>query len=819
MRVAVDFRVVSTEAALRGMGRYTQQQVFEALRADPDLEVFLIVPNRIDPRRCLHDWLAMPRVHPIWLDGAAEGTTPETLLDYEGILQYSHRLQATLQDIGTDVFHNATPFVEYGPNYSALTRVPVVATCYDMIPMIFPKDYFESNVGRDSYYRLLRNVRTASRVAAISRSAATDLHLYTGYPADRIDIAYPFVDASFRPGRVDDERRAAARGALRGVRPDLPKRFMLSVTGIHRSKNAGFLIDSFAAAQRCRGWPGLPLVVVLPAAWTVDVFHKKFGQPEDTIILADVPEEVLRDLYLVAEFVFYPSLYEGFGYPVAEAMHCGAAVVAVKSSSIPEIAGDAAWLIGPNDREAGAAAIMRLATDQHERNRLRAAASSQAAAFGDPTRLGAATLACWRAAAATGGAPARTRIALWSSMPPLDCGIADYTAELGDALAATHEVDVYTDGSYTPSPRAAPNIHFRHVSDFDSAEPGLIDSIFQLQAREYQAFLYPEIIAHGGTIMLHDISLGAGFYVLARQLRRYSEFERHMLAVEGQEAVRDLGAALARSGGVLGEQALKDVFGRHRLLRWAVGGGNRVLTHTDALARELLRHYPEARVRVVRQGYGDRLPLARHLPLALWRQRLGVGAAALVVGVFGIVGRNKRIEHAISAFERLWKKYPSSVLVIVGRTYDFAYGEALKKQIDASPASARIVISDYAPPDVFHALMALCDVLVNLRWPPLGGLSAVLLRGLVAGKPVIVSDIPDWRDAGGEACLRVAPDDAEVETIAGHLLRLAEDPGERARLGRVARAWFLKEATLDVMVADHLTGGRPPTVVQKEGHL
>src|SRR5205823_2231793 len=111
-------------------------------------------------------------------------------------------------------------------------------------------------------------LRTATRVAAISRSAATDCHLYTGYPADQIDVAYPFVEKVFRLGAVDAGRRDVARQALCASLPELPERFILSVTGIHRSKNTGFLLDCFAQARRRQGWTGLPLVIVLPAAWT-----------------------------------------------------------------------------------------------------------------------------------------------------------------------------------------------------------------------------------------------------------------------------------------------------------------------------------------------------------------------------------------------------------------------------------------------------------------------------------------------------------------------------------------------------------------------
>jgi hypothetical protein len=84
MRVAVDCRVLGTGAALRGMGRYTQQQVFEALRIDPNLEVFLLIRDKLNPDRCLHDWQSIPRAHVIWVDEGGEGAAPGTLLIMNG---------------------------------------------------------------------------------------------------------------------------------------------------------------------------------------------------------------------------------------------------------------------------------------------------------------------------------------------------------------------------------------------------------------------------------------------------------------------------------------------------------------------------------------------------------------------------------------------------------------------------------------------------------------------------------------------------------------------------------------------------------------
>lgn len=83
MRVAVDFKVMATDAALRGMGRFTQQKIFQALSTDPTLELLLVLQNPLDPSKCLYDWQAMDRVHPIWLEPSLGAKAPEARHEHE----------------------------------------------------------------------------------------------------------------------------------------------------------------------------------------------------------------------------------------------------------------------------------------------------------------------------------------------------------------------------------------------------------------------------------------------------------------------------------------------------------------------------------------------------------------------------------------------------------------------------------------------------------------------------------------------------------------------------------------------------------------
>ncbi|MGD0579375.1 MAG: glycosyltransferase family 1 protein [Bryobacteraceae bacterium] len=619
MRVAVDFKVVSTEAAMRGMGRYTQQQIREVLSQDPHLELFLFMHGPVPPQNALFDWGLFPNVHtiPVTVDGHDLNYTK--MPDFGTILAYSHRIQQLLRRLEVDVFHNTVPFMY--PYYSAITVCPVVTTFYDSIPLIFPSDYFVSRDQRLNYLRAMENVTDSARVVAISQSAASDLHLYTGYSPANTHIAYPLIDSTFR--HIEDERilQSPIEGRDANSRVDsqrLPERFILSVTGIHRAKNVSVLLDAFKKASRELGedWG---LIIVLPSDYAQTTFTDRFGSPPGVITLRDVSEEGLCLLYNKATMVAQPSTYEGFGYPVAEAMSCGAAVIATDTSSIPEVAGDAAILVSPSDARPLAAAMILLARHPELRSELKRRALRRSKNFSDPRPLGAVTLEAYRGAAGDSGrnalgqpaAPAlvRPRVAVWSSMPPLDCGVADYTSELVDALSQTHDVSVYVDGTYATTPPRAPHVRFRHPRDCTiDKEPA--PNIFQVGARTYQEFMYPYIRKHGGTMVLHDLAMALGFYWLAKSSGSMNEFEDEIVWPEGLHALEAY-ARLDLNLTLPPREVQERFFLHHKMLQWLIGRSDRILVHTEPLRRKLLSEYPSANPGVVRMGVVDTTPMQR----------------------------------------------------------------------------------------------------------------------------------------------------------------------------------------------------------------
>jgi glycosyltransferase involved in cell wall biosynthesis len=268
------------------------------------------------------------------------------------------RAARALESLRPDVAHFTNGMIPIG------SPVATVVTVHDMSLRLYPNCH---PLRRLVLNRPLMHVaiRRASSIVTVSNSARRDLLRLHRVAPDRVSVVHEAASPVFRPisdrARLDDIR----------ARYGLPRSFVLYVGTIEPRKNLLRLMAAFASARKA----GIPqhLVCVGPYGWSSrDLAGRieRLGIQDVVHFTGYVPFEDLPAIYNLGDFFAFPSLYEGFGLPVVEAMASGVAVLTSNTSSLGEIAGDAAETIDPTSTDAITDAIVRLATDRELRRDL-----------------------------------------------------------------------------------------------------------------------------------------------------------------------------------------------------------------------------------------------------------------------------------------------------------------------------------------------------------------------------------------------------------------------------------------------------------------
>lgn len=364
MRIGIDYTSAVRQRA--GIGRYTRSLIHALAQEDAKNRYVLLVPS--NPR----DWAAEQG----WTKEPPPGQRPSQPSG-DGIAGNFRFARAPLTERGlailwqrlvlpvpAEIFTGPVD-VFYSPDFvlPPSRAKQKILTIHDLSFKRVP----ETAVPNLKWYlegAVPRAVRQADLIFADSNATRTDLIELFAVEPDRVRTLYSGVEDYFC--RVTDD------ATLSRVRTQykLTKPFILSVGTIEPRKNLVRLIKAFSDLPAAGD---IELIAVGGRGWLFDEIYcapAEFGVTERVRFLGFVPESDLPALYSLATLFVYPSLYEGFGLPVLEALACGAAVVASNNSSLPEVAGDAAILIDPRDTDALMTTIARLLEDEKARREL-----------------------------------------------------------------------------------------------------------------------------------------------------------------------------------------------------------------------------------------------------------------------------------------------------------------------------------------------------------------------------------------------------------------------------------------------------------------
>jgi glycosyltransferase involved in cell wall biosynthesis len=334
-----------------GVGWYTHWLLHALFDLKEEIEFVCYVP----PGSLQGGWPAGWEQHPNvrWVQ------SPRILMGWKGRLD------------GLDLFH--------GTNFKMRTagRCGAVVTIHDLWLDRYPKFSTKFLGQRHSSRRTKRTAWRARKVITISEHSARELQSLYGLPPERIRVIPCGVSEEFRP-----IHNQAAMQALRRKFSIPTEAFILFVGGADPRKNHEVLIR--ACAQRPELLNARTLVMVGDKQHRFgDIMATAtgLGLAARVVCTGRLNFEDLQLLYSHADVFVFPSIYEGFGMPVLEALACGVPVITSNSTSLPEVAGDAALLVNPHDPMAVADALSRVIADEALRKRLRAKGTERVKQF------------------------------------------------------------------------------------------------------------------------------------------------------------------------------------------------------------------------------------------------------------------------------------------------------------------------------------------------------------------------------------------------------------------------------------------------------
>ncbi len=336
MRIAIDARMISP-GSMHGIARY----VYELLRClatfGRDHEFFIVVnPDGPLERHTWPSHMHLATVRGSWIS-----------------LQQQWELPRVLRELKIDLFH--------APSFMAPLFCPcrLVMTIHDLNHMVLPQFYTPLH---QFYYQVFVRscIKRSEYILTVSHFSKDEIVRNLDIASDKVFVTYNGVSDNYRP-ETDQQKLAYVRDLY-----ELPDQFIFCLSNNKPHKNVHQLVRAY-----CHSRVDIPLVLACPVDRSLIQIAENYGKKHLIYFSKFIDESHLPSVYSMTHLFVYPSTYEGFGLPPLEALSCGAPVVVARSSSLPEVVGDAAIFTNPFDYLDIARALELGVSDTALRQRLR----------------------------------------------------------------------------------------------------------------------------------------------------------------------------------------------------------------------------------------------------------------------------------------------------------------------------------------------------------------------------------------------------------------------------------------------------------------
>ncbi|MDV6344900.1 glycosyltransferase [Nitrosomonas sp. Is37] len=375
----------------------------------------------------------------------------------------------------------------------------------------------------------------------------------------------------------------------------------------------------------------------------------------------------------------------------------------------------------------------------------------------------------------------KPQLVIFSPMPPVENGIADYCAELLPGLSNEYEVILVID-NHVPPPVISSEIKYLHLAQYLYLENEFIDvpHLYHIGNNPDHEYLIPVLLKRPGILVLHDISL---HYLVDQMTLRWGDVETYCKLLEYEYG--NLGRILAEQFRLYRLRE-RTMFYELPMIRLIASRSRAIIVHSWYGKTKVLAQEPEVPVEIIRHHLAHSAIFAdKNLDKKAARNFIGVDQDELLLVSLGFITKAKQIDTVLEVLARCRNRLPKFRYILAGQDQPEQYD--IRAAINAYGLEDVVEVTGYLEEDDFYVYSIAADIVINLRYPTGGETSGTLIRALGVGACVMVVKIGPFTEFPEEVCVQLPWSESFDITFMNALLSLAAQPRRRLKIGAAAK--------------------------------
>jgi len=796
LKIGIDIQALQTEGSKnRGIGRYTRDLFSNILKLDSKDEFTFFVNSYYSSKIDLPKNPNTKFQEIKFVNEKSNGTNTR-LNELAQFFQFYISNQ--------EIIHIASPFEGWPYKYSVINRysprlnAALVTTLFDLIPLVFSKEYLTTYEVRKYYYQRLSLLKQCDLIFSISEATRQDaINLLNIEPSKIVNIGSA-AGNSFKKIDVPEIEKQKIRKKF-----SITDYFVLYTGGIDFRKNIERTIEAFSKIDKSLIEKYSFVIVCKIEPFQKEALLKvadNFGIKNKIILTGFIPDSDLNILYNICDLFIFPSLYEGAGLPILEAMRCGAPVISSNTSSMVELLLKKEYMFNPYDVDEISMKLAQVLKDDQFKNNLKQYCINRGKQFS------------WEKSARialdeynklddiikekkriNGNLGLKSSLAYFTSLPPLKSGIAEYSKRLLPSLVKHYDIDVFTD-DYTPSEDLTFSINCIPVDKFENYNSleNYDHTLYHMGNSDHHFFMFDILKKNKGIIVLHDLFLAPMQYVYSQQKDITENSNSNK-----ENFLNDI----IYSHGKLGEKyvsqfkdrqiSIDKIFDDLPMIKKFLDSSSGIIVHSNWSKNKIQKMYPDFKNIKIVNFNSPQLLISDKTKT---RRELGFSENEFLIGSFGIVGSTKRLDIILKNLKNFLQQHKNSRYIIAGYMDD-VWKSKISKIIRELKLEDKVTTVGFVDFELYKKYLSIVDVCINLRYPTRGETSSSMFDLLRAGIPTIVSNEGPLGELPDDCVIKVnANDEKRLEEI---LSNLENSPQLRENLSNNAQLFSSKEGNLD----------------------